>query len=233
MPKLTEEEFKVLLDECLKNAVPVTLNTSADEEEKALKISDEYINNDNIDIHDMSPLSIYYIISKLSEERQIEFLKENINYIKEHDEDIFLYNMLAPESLSYFLSLKVLKEIRILDSDLFKKIIDGNQENLFHGFNHEDYIEFYNDFFDIILEMDNRQFINSIYSHNRCCYDNNYDINDINLYVLPVYNAKGLEFDSVIIYDDGFGKMDKKLYYVACTRALHKLNILKIDKGRI
>lgn len=59
------------------------------------------------------------------------------------------------------------------------------------------------------------------------------DINDINLYVLPVYNAKGLEFDSVIIYDDGFGKMDKKLYYVACTRALHKLNILKIDKGRI
>ena len=142
MPELTEEEFKVLLDECLKNAVPVTLNTSADEEEKALKISDEYINNDNIDIHDMSPLSIYYIISKLSEERQIEFLKENINYIKEHDEDIFLYNMLAPESLSYFLSLKVLKEIRILDSDLFKKIIDGNQENLFHGFNHEDYIEF-------------------------------------------------------------------------------------------
>lgn len=56
------------------------------------------------------------------------------------------------------------------------------------------------------------------------------DINDINLYVLPVYNAKGLEFDSVIIYDDGFGKKDKKLYYVACTRALHKLNILKIYK---
>lgn len=196
MPELTEEEFKVLLDECLKNAVPVTLNTSADEEEKALKISDEYINNDNIDIHDMSPLSIYYIISKLSEERQIEFLKENINYIKEHDEDIFLYNMLAPESLSYFLSLKVLKEIRILDSDLFKKIIDGNQENLFHGFNHEDYIEFYNDFFDIILEMDNRQFINSIYSHNRCCYDNNYDINDINhIFELQrIYNKEFIEF---------------------------------------
>lgn len=56
------------------------------------------------------------------------------------------------------------------------------------------------------------------------------DINGINLYVLPVYNAKGLEFDSVIIYDDGFGKKDKKLYYVACTRALHKLNILKLEK---
>ena len=75
MPKLTDEEFEVLLDECLKNAVPVTLNTSADEEEKALKICDEYINNGNIDMHDVSPLSIYYIISKLPEERQIEFIQ--------------------------------------------------------------------------------------------------------------------------------------------------------------
>ncbi len=81
MPELTEEEFKILLDKCLKSAVPVTLNTSADEEEKALKICDEYINNGNIDMHDMSPLSIYYIISKLSEERQIEFL-EDLNYTR-------------------------------------------------------------------------------------------------------------------------------------------------------
>ena len=175
MPELTDEEFKALFDECLKNAILVTLNTSADEEEKALKICDEYINNGNISIHDMTPLSIYYIISKLSEERQIEFLKENINYIKENDEDIFLYNMLAPKSLAYFLSPKVLKEIRILDSDLFKKIIDGNQENLFHGFIHKDYIEFYNDFFEDIFKIQNIHFINAIYFHNRCCYDNNSD----------------------------------------------------------
>ena len=39
MPELTDEElFKVLLEECVKNAVPVTLNVSHDEEEKALKI---------------------------------------------------------------------------------------------------------------------------------------------------------------------------------------------------
>lgn len=193
MPKLTDEEFEVLLDECLKNAVPVTLNTSADEEEKALKICDEYINNGNIDMHDVSPLSIYYIISKLPEERQIEFIQENINYIKENDEGIFLYNMLAPKSLAYFLSPKVLKEIRKLDSDLFKKIIDGNQENLFHGFNHEDYIEFHNEFFDVILEMDNRQFINAIYSHNRCCYDNNHDINHI-FELQQIYNKDYIEF---------------------------------------
>ena len=53
---------------------------------------------------------------------------------------------------------------------------------------------------------------------------------NIKLYILPVYSAKGLEFDSVIIYDDGFSKTDKKLYYVACTRALHKLNILNVKE---
>ena len=94
MPELTDEElFKVLLEECVKNAVPVTLNVSHDEEEKALKICDNYINNGNIDVHDMTPLTIYYIISKLPENRQIVFIKENIDYIKEKDEDIFLYNM--------------------------------------------------------------------------------------------------------------------------------------------
>lgn len=79
---------------------------------------------------------------------------------------------------------------------MFKKIIDGNQENLFHGFNHEDYIEFHNEFFDVILEMDNRQFINAIYSHNRCCYDNNHDINDINrIFELQrIYNKDYIEF---------------------------------------
>lgn len=196
MPSLTNEEFNAILNECLKNATPVTLGTNSDEEEKALKICNEYINNGNMDIHDMDPLSIYYIISKLSEERQIEFIQENINYIKEHDEDIFLYNMLAPNSLSYFLSLKVLKEIKALDSDLFKKIINGNKENLFHGFNHEDYIEFYNNFFDSILRMDNIQFINAIYCHNRCCYDSNHDINDIkNIFELQsTYNKEFIAF---------------------------------------
>lgn len=51
-------------------------------------------------------------------------------------------------------------------------------------------------------------------------------------YILPVYSSKGLEFDSVIIYDDGLSK-NEKLYYVACTRALHRLNILKINENII
>ena len=46
------------------------------------------------------------------------------------------------------------------------------------------------------------------------------------LVVTPVYMAKGLEFDSVIIYtekDNKYTDSEKYLYYVAITRAQHKL----------
>ena len=46
------------------------------------------------------------------------------------------------------------------------------------------------------------------------------------LVVLPAYLAKGLEFDSVIVYSDKTSKYQKKeknLLYVACTRAQHEL----------
>ncbi len=46
--------------------------------------------------------------------------------------------------------------------------------------------------------------------------------------ILPAYLAKGLEFDTVIIYQDKenyFTKEEKKLYYVAVTRAQHELYV--------
>lgn len=46
------------------------------------------------------------------------------------------------------------------------------------------------------------------------------------LVVLPAYLAKGLEFDSVIVFSDGDSKYqrnEKNLLYVACTRAQHEL----------
>lgn len=49
-----------------------------------------------------------------------------------------------------------------------------------------------------------------------------------NLIVVPAYTAKGLEFDSVIIYterDNKYHKEEKYLYYVACTRCQHQLII--------
>ena len=53
------------------------------------------------------------------------------------------------------------------------------------------------------------------------------------LVVLPSYIAKGLEFDSVIIYtdiDNKYQEKDKYLYYVACTRAQHNLIIYNNNK---
>lgn len=47
--------------------------------------------------------------------------------------------------------------------------------------------------------------------------------------VMPSFLAKGLEFDAVLIYDVSAenykNEFDKRLLYVACTRAMHRLNI--------
>jgi DNA helicase-2/ATP-dependent DNA helicase PcrA len=49
------------------------------------------------------------------------------------------------------------------------------------------------------------------------------------LVVIPVYLAKGLEFDSVIVWDAGasvYGhEEERKLFYTACTRAMNVLYV--------
>lgn len=54
-----------------------------------------------------------------------------------------------------------------------------------------------------------------------------------NLIVVPSYVAKGLEFDSVIIYTDinnKYTEEEKYLYYVACTRCQHQLIVYNQNK---
>nr|WP_238357500.1 UvrD-helicase domain-containing protein [Cohnella zeiphila] len=49
------------------------------------------------------------------------------------------------------------------------------------------------------------------------------------LTIVPVYLAKGLEFDAVLLADaddSAYGPRDAKLLYVGCTRALHRLKLL-------
>lgn len=47
--------------------------------------------------------------------------------------------------------------------------------------------------------------------------------------IMPVYMAKGLEYDAVIVYEVNeesyYEKEDKQLLYIACTRALHRLSL--------
>lgn len=54
-------------------------------------------------------------------------------------------------------------------------------------------------------------------------------------FLMPVYLSKGLEFDAVIVCDADTknykSKEDKKLLYVECTRALHRLTL--IGEGEI
>jgi DNA helicase-2/ATP-dependent DNA helicase PcrA len=49
------------------------------------------------------------------------------------------------------------------------------------------------------------------------------------LLVIPAYLAKGLEFDAVIIYNAGADvyhrEDERKLFYTACTRAMHRLHL--------
>ena len=48
------------------------------------------------------------------------------------------------------------------------------------------------------------------------------------LIIIPAYIAKGLEFDSVLVYnnrENTYRKNERNLLYVACTRAQHELCI--------
>lgn len=49
------------------------------------------------------------------------------------------------------------------------------------------------------------------------------------VFIIPVYLSKGLEFDAVLICDADqdhyYSEDDKNLLYIACTRALHRLNL--------
>ena len=55
------------------------------------------------------------------------------------------------------------------------------------------------------------------------------DVDLQGVFVIPVYLSKGLEFDAVLICDVDkehyHSQEDKNLLYIACTRALHRLNL--------
>lgn len=48
--------------------------------------------------------------------------------------------------------------------------------------------------------------------------------------IMPIYLSKGLEFDAVFICDVSAtnyrSAADKRLLYIGCTRALHRLHLL-------
>ena len=140
-------------------------NFTEEETQFSLKECDTYLNDKNKRVDELRPLSIYYILTKLKEIEQIKFIQNNIDYIKKYDEEIFLYNMTTPQALSYYFSFNVLKEIEKIDKKIFQKIIKGNYECLFNNFSFDDFINFINVFNEEIKDMNNWDFIMSLY----CC----------------------------------------------------------------
>ena len=63
-------------------------------------------------------------------------------------------------------------------------------------------------------------------------------MSDLNgVFIIPVYMSKGLEYDAVLICDcdseNYHSEDDKKLLYIACTRALHRLNLFTKGENKI
>jgi len=52
--------------------------------------------------------------------------------------------------------------------------------------------------------------------------------------IIPAYLAKGVEFDAVVILDASEGsysrELERKLFYTACTRAMHELRLLSVGE---
>ena len=216
MPQLTKEQFDELIKSLEETAIPLSINLSREQEEKAKVECENYLNDRSVNVNDISPLGIYCILSKLPSNEQIEFLRKNINYIKEHDEDIFLYTLMSPSSLSYYFSLEVLKELRLIDKDILKKVISQNYENLFHGFKHEDYLEFYKEFYDELQYIKNWEFVNSIYFHNRCCYDKNSGCDINSAYETQrIFNKEFMDF-LLKNYKEKINSLEKRelLYFI-------------------
>lgn len=167
-----QQELFLELQEFLKNvkSIPITIDNNT--EKKAEEECDKYLETKSSNINEMTPLSIYYVIRKLSFNEQIEFIKNNISYIKEHDEEIFIYDMESPKSLGYHLSFNLIKEIYKIDKELINKMMNRNFYQLVNNFSQEDYLEFYTLFSDEINKLDNNIFLDALYHHNRFLYDN-------------------------------------------------------------
>ena len=235
MPELNNNQIEILLKEYVKKATPISLQCGKEEIKKTEEECSEYIKNGNKNINDMNPLSVYFIISKLSENEQIEFIKRHITYIKKNDENVFLYTMLSPRSLSYFFSYNVLKELRNIDNEIFTKVISQNHENLFHGLTHEDYLNLCTDFYSELLKANNEVFFDILFYHNKWRYDSSnfssqkIDNKNFICFLLEKYKEKinKFEYRDLLLFLNYIE--DKDLYKEFINNHYEKLNIAFIN----
>jgi hypothetical protein len=157
MPDIYDKEF---INSLLSELGPMVDTESFEE---AQKYCDLYLEKKDPSILQLSPYVIYHVIKKTPSNEQVAFIRNNINFIRENEEKIFAYNMMYPPALSHYLSYDALKEISVIDSNIFQKILNGTFENFINGFSLEQTFSIYDDFFEQISAMKNFSFINSVY----------------------------------------------------------------------
>ena len=105
-------------------------------------------------------------------------------------------------------------EIKKLSIDNLKKCIDNNKDK-------------YKKIAIITDTMDNaKKLYKELNNKDIQLIDFSTDVFEKNIFVIPSYLAKGLEFEYVIVYKEKEYN-NKNLYYVAVTRAQHKLTVLE------
>lgn len=162
MPVITDSE---IIDSLRKQLETSSINIDSETRERAKKQSEEYFKNNHQLVDNPIPHAFYYIISELSEDEQITFITNHLNFIEKHDEEIFLYKYMNPESLSYFLSSKVIDAIHDISPMIFEKLITNNIAHLFNGFSHQEYLEFYRRYIHELSNLNNNYFIAGIFNH--------------------------------------------------------------------
>ena len=91
MPIVTEEQYKLILEELFQNGTTLSLTIPKENEKEAEKNADYYLKNKQF--KKKTPLTLYFIITKLDNKSKIEFIKEHIDYIRENDEEVFIYEL--------------------------------------------------------------------------------------------------------------------------------------------
>ena len=134
---------------------------SLHDEKQAEIDADNYINN-TITLDKLTPSGIYFVISKLKGNKQTEFIRNNIDRLLLDDEDIFIYNMMAPKSLPHFLNYESLKVLHKEAPSIFEKILDEGFTGVIESLNEDELINFFSDFKDKIGELENHKLISNI-----------------------------------------------------------------------
>ena len=89
MAEMTQNDFNKLLNEIFVNGISLSLRGTKEDENEAKRNATKYIKTKKL--NSKTPRTMYYIISELNENERMDFIRRNIEYIRENDEEIFIY----------------------------------------------------------------------------------------------------------------------------------------------